>query len=171
MEQLTAVFGAHIIRDTLTKVSVDISVGSNRLRNTNGEFQADGQNLIQITISDDGTLHLSMALYNPAGTQIAKLEHNTWTSNDQDRFEFKIDGDTALLVDKTLKGVVLAAKKESQTEVSILQAKFYLPRGMVSEVTPEHWHVGNKLELKDVDTDLRGGAIEIQASDHPHTQD
>ena len=141
---------------------MDISIGSNCLRNTNGVFQAGGQNLIQMTISDDGALLLSMDLYNPAGTQVAKLEHNTWTSNDQDRFELKVDGDKALLVDKTLKGVILAVKKESQTEVSVLQAKFYLPEGMVSEVTSEHWHVGNKLELKDVDTDLHGGAIEIQ---------
>ena len=140
---------------------MDISIGSNHLRNTNGIFLAEGQNLIQVTISDDGTLLLSMDLYNPTGTQVAKLEHNTWASNSQDRFELKVDGDKALLVDKTLKGVILAVKKESQTEVSILQAKFYLPRGMVSEVTPEHWHVGNKLELKDVDTDLHGGAIEI----------
>ena len=142
--------------------SVDISIGSNRLRNTNGVFQTDGQNLIQVSISDDGALLLSMDLYNPAGTQIAKLAHNTWASNDQDRFELKVDGDKALLLDKTLKGVILAVKKESQSEISVLQAKFYLPGGKVSEVTPELWHVGNKLELKDVDADLHGGAIEIQ---------
>ena len=141
---------------------MDISIGSNHLRNTNGIIQAEGQNLIQVAISNDGTLLLSMALYNPAGTQVAKLEHNTWASNDQDRFELKIDGDKTLLVDKTLKGVIFSLKKESQTEVLVPQAKFYLPGGIVSEVTPEHWHVGNKLELKDVDTDLHGGAIEIQ---------
>ena len=141
---------------------MDILIGSNHLRNTNGIIQAEGQNLIQVAISNDGTLLLSMALYNPAGTQVAKLEHNTWASNDQDRFELKIDGDKTLLVDKTLKGVIFSLKKESQTEVLVPQAKFYLPGGIVSEVTPEHWHIGNKLELKDVDTDLHGGAIEIQ---------
>ena len=56
---------------------MDILIGSNHLRNTNGIIQAEGQNLIQVAISDDGTLLLSMALYNPAGTQVAKLEHNT----------------------------------------------------------------------------------------------
>ena len=141
---------------------MDISIGSNHLRNTNGIIQAEGQNLIQVTISDDGALLLSMDLYNPTGTQVAKLEHNTWTSNSQERFELKIDGDKTLLIDKTLKGVILALKKESQNEVSVPKAKFYLPGGMVSEVTPEHWQVGNKLEVKDVDTDLHGGAIEIQ---------
>ena len=141
---------------------MDVLIGSNQLRNTNGIFQAQDHNLIQVSISDDGALLLSMDLYNPAGTQVAKLEHNAWASNEQERFELKIEGETTLLVDKTLKGVIIAVKKESQTVVSVPQAKFYLPGGMVSEVTTEHWHVGNKLELKGVDVDLNGGAIEIQ---------
>jgi len=141
---------------------MDVAIGSNHLRNTNGIFQAQDQNLIQIVISDDGAVLLSMDLYNPAGTQVAKLEHNVWTSNEKDRFEIQEKNETTLLVDKTLKGVIFAVKKESQTAVSVPQAKFYLPGGMVSEVTTEHWHVGNKLELKDVDVDLNGGAIEIQ---------
>ena len=126
---------------------MDFSIGSNHLRNTNGIFQAEDQTLIQVIISDDGALLLSMDLYNPAGTQVAKLEHNEWTSNEQDRFEIKQEKDVTLLVDKTLKGVIIAVKKESQTEVSVPQAKFYLPGGMVSEVTTDHWHVGNKLEI------------------------
>ena len=141
---------------------MDVSIGSNQLRNTNGIFQAEGRDLIRVAFGDDGAMLLSMELYNPAGTRVAKLEHNEWTSNDQDRFELKIEGDKVILVDKTLKSVILAVKKESQTAVAVPQAKFYLPSGMVSEVTAEHWHVGNKLELKDVDVDLNGGAIEIQ---------
>ena len=141
---------------------MDISIGSNQLRNTNGIFQAEGQDLIQVAISDDGAILLSMELYNPAGTQVAQLTHNEWASNEQDRFELRAEGETALLVDKTLKGVILAIKKDSQTAISVPQAKFYLPGGMVSEVTPESWQVGKKLELKDVDVDLNGGAIEIQ---------
>lgn len=141
---------------------MDISIGSNQLRNTNGIFQAQDLVLIQVAISDDGALLLSMELYNPAGTQVAKLKDNSWTSNEQDRFELKVEGETTQLVDKTLKGVIIAFKKESQTSVSVPQAKFYLPGGMVSEVTADHWHVGNKMELKGVDIDLNGGSIEIQ---------
>ncbi len=79
---------------------MDITIGSNQLRNTNGIFQAEGLDLIRVALSDDGAILLSMDLYNPAGTQVAKLEHNDWTSNEQDRFELKIEGETAILVDK-----------------------------------------------------------------------
>ena len=142
---------------------MDISIGSNQLLNTNGNFTADDQNLISLEINEvDGALLLSMDLYNPAGSQVGKLERNAWTSNEQERFELKTNEHSVMLIDNTLKGVVLLAKKEGDTKVVIPQAKFYLPGGMVSEVTAEQWHVGNKMELKNTEVDLSGGAIEIQ---------
>lgn len=142
---------------------MDISIGSNQLRNTNGIFTADDHNLISMEINgSDGALLLSMDLYNPAGSQVAKLERNTWTSNEQERFELKTNDHSVMLVDNTLKSVVLLAKKAGDSQVVIPQAKFYLPGGVVSEVTEEHWHVGNKMELKNVEVDMSGGAIEIQ---------
>ena len=142
---------------------MDISIGSNQLRNTNGIFTADDQTLIALEINEtDGSLLLSMDLYNPAGSQVGKLERNTWTSNDQERFELKANNHSVMLIDNTLKGVVLLAKKEGDSQVLIPQAKFYLPGGVVSEVTAEQWHVGNKMELKNVEVDMSGGAIEIQ---------
>jgi len=142
---------------------MDITIGSNQLRNTNGIFTADEHSLIILEIDEsDGTLLLSMDLYNPAGSQVGKLERNTWTSNEQERFELKANNHSVMLIDNTLKGVVLLAKKEQDSHVIIPQAKFYLPGGMVSEVTADQWHVGNKMELKNVDVDMSGGAVEIQ---------
>ncbi len=142
---------------------MDISIGSNQLRNTNGIFVAQDQDLIKVErTAEDGSLLLSMNLYNPAGSQVAKLERNEWTSNDQDRFELRVDPESVTVIDNTLKGVVFLVKKHGDRDVLIPQAKFYLPGGTVSEVTAEQWHVGNKMELKDADIDLQGGGIEIQ---------
>ncbi len=142
---------------------MDISIGSNQLRNTNGIFVAQDQDLIKVERkAEDGSILLSMDLYNPAGSQIAKLERNEWTSNDQGRFELRADSESVTVIDNTLKGVVFLVKKNGEHGVQIPQAKFYLPGGTVSEVTAEQWHVGNKMELKDTEVDLQGGGIEIQ---------
>ena len=142
---------------------MDISIGSNQLRNTNGIFVAQDQDLIKVEQkAEDGSILLSMALYNPAGSQVAKLERNEWTANDQDRFELRADPESVTVIDNTLKGVVFLVKKNGENGIQVPQAKFYLPGGTVSEVTAEQWHVGNKMELKDADIDLQGGAIEIQ---------
>ena len=142
---------------------MDISIGSNQLRNTNGIFVAQDQDVIKVEHqAEDGSLLLSMDLYNPAGSQVAKLERNEWTSNDQGRFELRADPESVTVIDNTLKGVVVLVKKNGERDIQIPQAKFYLPGGTVSEVTAEQWHVGNKMELKDADIDLQGGGIEIQ---------
>jgi len=142
---------------------MDISIGSNQLRNTNGIFVAQDQDLIKVEHKpEDGSILLSMDLYNPAGSQVAKLERNEWTSNDQDRFELRADPESVTVIDNTLKGVVFLVKKNGERGIQIPQAKFYLPGGTVSEVTAEQWHVGNKMELKDADVDLQGGGVEIQ---------
>lgn len=139
---------------------MDIAIGSNILRNTNGVFTAQDTNLIQIE-QQDGHLQLTMDLYNPTGTQVAKLERNNWISNEQGRFELKVEGPSLFLLDKTLKGVVIHLRHEPD-RISVPHAKFYLPNGSVSEVTEESWQVGNKLELKGADVDLHEGGIEIQ---------
>ncbi len=142
---------------------MDISIGSNQLRNTNGTFVAQEQEFIKLELGEnDSGLLLTMNLYNPAGTQVAKLERNTWVSNDQDRFQLNAGPESVMLVDNTLKGVVILLKIEDQNRITIPQAKFYLPSGRVSEVTADGWQVGNTIELKGADIDLDGGVIEIQ---------
>ncbi len=141
---------------------MDIVIGSNQLRNTNGTFVTQDRDLIKVERqSENGGILLSMDLYNPAGTQVARLERNKWTSNDHDRFEVQTSPESVALADKTLKGIVFFVKKNGENGVQVPQAKFYLPGGTVSEVTPDRWHIGNKMELKDADIDLHGGAIEI----------
>jgi len=142
---------------------VDILIGSNQLRNTNGIFVAQEQEFIKLELGEnDSGLLLTMNLYNPAGTQVAKLERNSWVSNDQDRFQLNAGPESVMLVDNTLKGVVILLKIEDQNRITIPQAKFYLPSGRVSEVTADGWQVGNTIELKGADIDLDGGVIEIQ---------
>ena len=142
---------------------MDILIGSNQLRNTNGTFVAQEQEFIKLELGEnDSGLLLTMNLYNPTGTQVAKLERNTWVSNDQDRFELNAGPESVMLVDNTLKGVVILLKIEDQNRITIPQAKFYLPSGRVSEVTADGWQVGNTIELKGTDIDLDGGVIEIQ---------
>ena len=95
---------------------MDITIGSNQLRNTNGTFVAQDQDLIKVEHkAEDGAILLSMQLYNPVGSQVAKLERNEWTSNDQDRFDLKADPESVMVIDNTLKGVVFASKKMGRT--------------------------------------------------------
>ena len=139
---------------------MDIVIGSNVLRNTNGIVTAHGQEQVRIEFEKE-TDHvlLTMDMYMPTGTHVAKLEKNVWTSNEGDRFELTTSPENLKIVDTTLKNVVIELKAEKNKPVTVGQAKFYTSKGTLSEVSPEWWRVGNKMELNGIDMDLEGGSI------------
>jgi len=141
---------------------VDINIGSNTLRNTNGIFTAHGQELLRVEVGEsDGQLLLTMGMYMPTGSEVAKLERNTWVSNEGDRFEVTTEPHAVKVMDMTLKNVVIQLATGDTNRIEVLLAKFYTSKGMLSEVSAEWWRVGNKMELTGIDMDLEGGDIEL----------
>ena len=141
---------------------MDILIGSNTLRNTNGLFVAHGQEQVHIEVGEtDGQPILTMGLYMPTGSEVAKLEKNVWASNKEDRFEITVTPQKVKVIDKTLKNVVIELTVDDSKQVIIPLAKFYTSKGMLSEATQEWWRVGNKVEITGIDMDLEGGGIEM----------
>ncbi len=141
---------------------MDINIGSNTLRNTNGIFTAHGQELLRVEVGEsDGELLLTMGIYMPTGSEVGKLERNAWVSNDGDRFELAPEPQTIKLIDKTLKNVVIQMAIDNTKKITIPLAKFYTSKGMLSEVSEGWWRVGNKMELNGIDMDLAGGGVDL----------
>ena len=141
---------------------MDIVIGSNVLRNTNGVMTAHEQQQLCVKVGEgEGPILLTMEMYMPTGTQVAKLEKNVWISNEGDRFELTTESQSIKIVDNILKNVVIELKLEEDKRLSVSQAKFYTSKGTLSEVSSEWWRVGNKMELAGIDMDLEGGAITL----------
>ncbi len=141
---------------------MDIVIGSNVLRNTNGLVTAHGQQLLHLEIDkENNQIVLTMDMYMPTGTHVAKLERNAWTLNEGERFELTADPASLKIIDTTLKSVVIELNAGESARLKLEQAKFYTSKGTLSEVSPEWWRVGNKLELIGIDMDLEGGAIAL----------
>jgi len=141
---------------------LDIKIGSNTLRNTNGIFTAHGQELLRVEVGEsDGELLLTMGIYMPTGSEVGKLERNAWVSNDGDRFELAPEPQTIKVIDKTLKNVVIQMAIDNTKKITIPLAKFYTSKGMLSEVSEGWWRVGNKMELNGIDMDLAGGGVDL----------
>lgn len=141
---------------------MDIQLGTNTLRNTNGVFLAHGKEQLRIGWREsDGTLILNMGVFMPTGTEVATLKDNAWESNPGDRFVLIETPETVKVEDKTLNTVVIHLVKVDDRTVSIPTAKFYTSKGALSEVSSEWWRVGNKMELQNIELDLEGGGIEL----------
>ena len=139
---------------------VDIQLGTNTLRNTNGAFLANGKEQLRIELSDDEP-KLTMAVFMPTGTEVATLKRNVWEANPGDRFILTTTPDMLRVEDSTLKTTVMEIHRAENQTVNIPAAKFYTSKGALSEVSAEWWRVGNKMELTGIDTDLEGGGIEL----------
>lgn len=141
---------------------MDINIGSNTLRNSNGIVTAHGQEVLRVELDEsEGQLLLTMGMYMPTGNQVAKLVRNDWVSNEGDRFEITADPGAIKVTDKTLKNVVIQLMTDKTKGVEVPLAKFYTSKGVLSEVSTEWWRVGNKMELTGIDMDLEGGNIEL----------
>jgi len=141
---------------------VDIQLGTNTLRNTNGTFLAHGKEQLRIEwLEDEQKLLLTMGVFMPTGTEVATVKHNVWEKNPSDRFVLTSTPEMVKVEDTTLKTTVMEIHKVENQTVKILAAKFYTSKGTLSEVSAEWWRVGNKMELTGIDTDLEGGAIEL----------
>ncbi len=141
---------------------MDIQLGTNILRNTNGTFLAHGKEQLRIEwLEEDKKLALSMGVFMPTGTEVATLKRNVWEANPNDRFLLTSTPETLKVEDTTLKTTVMEIHKTENQTVSIPAAKFYTSKGTLSEVSAEWWRVGNKMELTGIDTDLEGGSIEL----------
>jgi hypothetical protein len=141
---------------------MDIELGTNTLRNTNGVFIAHGKEQLQIEwLEEEKKLVLSMGIFMATGTEVARLTRNAWEHNPGDRFVLTALPDLVKVEDTTLKTVVLELQKTPHQTIAIPSAKFYTSTGMLSEVSPKWWRVGSKMELAGVDSDLEGGGIEL----------
>ncbi len=141
---------------------MDIQLGTNTLRNTNGIFVAHGKEQLRIEwLEDEQKLALSMGVFMPTGTEVATLKYNVWETNPSDRFLLTSTPEMVKVEDTTLKTTVMEIHKAENQAVKIPTAKFYTSKGALSEVSAEWWRVGNKMELTGIDTDLEGGGIEL----------
>ncbi len=141
---------------------MDIELGTNTLRNTNGVFIAHGKEQLRIEwLEGEKKLAISMGIYMPTGTEVARLTRNVWDHNSGDRFVLTESPEMVKVEDTTLKTVVMEIQKTAHQTMAIPAAKFYTSTGTLSEVSPEWWRVGNKMELAGVESDLEGGGIEL----------
>jgi hypothetical protein len=120
---------------------MQLTIGSNLLRNTDGIVHIRGRRQIALEWGAlDSELLLTMDLFGTGGRHIARLRRNQWTFNDYDRFDLATDARGFNLVDTKSSQVVLEARVVGHDSVVITQGKFYSSGGHPIEITLEDWN-------------------------------
>ena len=119
---------------------MQLTIGSNRLRNTDGIVSVRGDEQIKFEWGPSyAELLLTMDLYNVSGYHIARLRRNQWTFNDRDRFRFVGSAKRLNLVDTKSEQVVLEARVVGGDSVVVTQGAFHNSKGHPIEIAMEHW--------------------------------
>jgi hypothetical protein len=119
---------------------MELTIGSNGLRNTDGIVSVRGDEQIVFEWGPlNSALLLTMDLYSSDGRHIARLRRNRWTFNDRERFNFAANARGVKLVDTKTSQVVLEARVTGGDSVVVTQGAFHSSAGHQIEITMEDW--------------------------------
>lgn len=171
MSRGTGSLGRAHVGSPLIRPGLEVCIGSNIFRNTNGIISIHGKEQLVIeTNREQGRLLITLDLYNSYGTRIAHLRRNALTLNENDRFAVEVhlernlsptEGPSIRLSDRQSGGVVLAAAMTSEHKVSLFYGKLYSHKGVQVEITPNYCRIGSGTTRFGEIVESRGGPISL----------
>lgn len=158
-----------VVGGSLTRPGLELCIGSNIFRNTNGVLKIHGKEQLVIeTNREYGLFLITLDLYDGHGTRIAHLRRNALTLNEGNRFVVEVhlepslsstDGPSVRLTDLQSGGIVLTAAMTAAHKVSLLYGKLYSHRGIQVEITPNYCRIGSGTALFGDIIESRGGPV------------
>jgi hypothetical protein len=165
----TGPLGGAVVGSPPTRPGLELCIGSNIFRNTNGVVQIHGKEQLVIeTNRKHGLFLITLDLYDAHGARVAHLRRNALTLNEGNRFAVEVhlepslssvDGPSVRLTDLQSGGIVLTAAMTSAHKASLLYGKFYSHRGIQVEITPHYCRIGSGRTLFGDIVESRGGPV------------
>ena len=140
---------------------MDVEVGSNVYRNTDGMIEIEGVPQIEVALKPGtGALLVNFALFDAEGKVTAKLNNSTLMINEKRAYDvtttpkglslrYSASGTVILQIDMTAPGVVALTKGE-----------FHTVKGHVIRISPTEWRI-DKLHASGTTQDLNGKSVVI----------
>ena len=135
------------------KHSLEIRLGSNIFRNTNGVLRVQGKEQLVLELSPErNRILLTIDLYDGSGNHIAHLRRNRWAFNDGNRFALNTSDSSPTLfpnlpwlklTDQETEETVLEAAVAPEGKIQVATGKFYSHRGQLIEITSHFCRVGS----------------------------
>jgi hypothetical protein len=140
---------------------MDIEIGSNVYRNSNGVVEVEGVPLLQFAVKPStGALLVNFALFEQAGRMIAKVVDSTLAFNERRAYELNRSPQNLELKEIVSGKMVLCVQQRSPDRIAIDKASFWTIKGHLCEVSATECRI-DKHRLSGGDTDAKGGAASV----------
>ena len=150
---------------------LELHVGSNVFRNTNGVVKLQGkEQLVLETQPHPLALLLTMDLYDEQGTRVGHIRRNTLSAHSAGRFTINVrasgdstqdDQPSVIVADRTTGQTVLEACLAQGRKVRVTMGHFYTHKGELVTISPHYCRIGTGLTLFGDVAESRGGAAAI----------
>ena len=153
----------------LSRPGLELRIGSNIFRRTNGVVTIHGKEQLVIEAKpEQGLLLATLDLYDEHGTRIAHLRRNVLTLNEHGQFTVDVrvghglspsDMPTVHLRDVRSGELVFEARMASDSRVDLVCGRLHSHKGMPVEITSHYCRIGPHTTLFQEIVEARGGPV------------
>ena len=150
---------------------LELQVGSNVFRNTNGVLTLQGKEQVVLEMQPDPlALLLTMDFYDDQGTRIGHIRRNALSAHSASRFALQAktggeatqdDSPSVTVADRASGHTVFEACLIQRRKVRITVGHFYTHQGELVTISPHYCRIGTGLTLFGDVTESRGDAASI----------
>ena len=138
---------------------MDVEVGSNLYRNTDGMIEIEGVPQIQVTLKPaTGVLLVNFALFDANGKVTAKLNDSTLMINEKRAYDVTKTSKSLLLTHPASGTIILQIDVKAPNVVALTKGEFHTIKGHVIQVSATEWKI-DKLRASGTTHDLKGGSV------------
>jgi len=140
---------------------MDVEVGSNLYRNTDGTIEIEGVPQIEVTQHPStGALLVNFVVFDANGRMLAKVVDSTMMFNERRAFDITKTDKSVTVMDAASGKILLQLDVKTSNVVSFSRGEFHTMKGHVLEVSAKEWKI-DKLKKSGLTQDAKGGAVSI----------
>ena len=140
---------------------MDVEVGSNVYRNTDGMIEIEGVPQIQVALKlITGALLVNFALFNEDGKVTAKLNDSTLMINEKRAYDVVTTPKSLLLTHSASGTIVLQIEVKATGVVALTKGEFHTIKGHIIRISPTEWTI-DKLRASGTTQDVKGKSVVI----------
>ncbi|MCC6140826.1 MAG: hypothetical protein IT389_09465 [Nitrospira sp.] len=150
-----------------SRQGLELLIGSNKFRNTNGVVRIQGkEQLFLESKPEQGMLFVTIDLYSDAGARIGHLRRNVLALNPADQFSVDVhraddsmpaDLPWVRLTDQSTGHTVLEVRVAAHKKIQVALGKFYSHKGILVNITPHYCRIGSGTALFGDVSENKGG--------------
>jgi hypothetical protein len=156
-----------IVEEEKPEVGLELHVGSNIFRSTNGVIKFQGKEQIALEVqADPPALLLTMDFYDEQGQRIGHLRRNQLSAAGSGRFAVCAsapadptldDSLTVTVSERTTGNTVIEVYVFQRRRIRITSAHFHTHKGELVSITPHYCRIGTSLTMFGDVVESRGG--------------